>query len=356
MERFLKNRFLVGLLYTLLTLLVIYLLLEIKPLLMNIYRFLRTVLAPFFIALIISYVLHPVVQLLHQRKVPRTFAVLLIYAVFILSVIVILSNLIPMFMEQLKELQEHLPELTMRTQDLLDNVNRNSLVPPSVRSGIHRALNKLELHITSSMFQFVDSIGTTLNTIFVAMIIPFLAFYILRDFHLMEKAVLQIVPKTHRKQTIRLLLDIDEALGNYVRGQFIVCGIVGILAYLGYVLIGMPYPLPLAFVVAVFNIIPYLGPFFGAVPAIIMASTISLKMVLLVIVVNVVCQMLESNVVSPQVVGRTLNMHPLLIIFALLVGGEAGGVFGMILAVPFFAVVKVVLHHLLSYYIRRKTI
>jgi predicted PurR-regulated permease PerM len=150
--------------------------------------------------------------------------------------------------------------------------------------------------------------------------------------------------------------DIDQALGNYIRGQFLVCLIVGILAYIGYWIIGMPYPLLLASVVAVFNIIPYLGPFFGAAPAILMAFMVSWKMVLFVVIVNTICQILEGNVISPQVVGRTLHMHPLLIIFALLVGGEIAGVIGLILAVPLFAVMKVILQHFFAYYVKRKTI
>jgi predicted PurR-regulated permease PerM len=185
--------------------------------------------------------------------------------------------------------------------------------------------------------------------------VPFLAFYILKDFQLIEKTVLAIVPKEKRKQVITLLVDIDTALGNYIRGQLLVCMIIGILAYAGYWMIGMPYALLLACLVAIFNIIPYLGPFFGAAPAIILASTISLKMVLMVAVVNTVCQILEGNVISPQVVGRSLNMHPLLIIFALLVGGELAGVVGLILAVPCFAVIKVVLQHLFMYYVHRRT-
>jgi predicted PurR-regulated permease PerM len=171
-----------------------------------------------------------------------------------------------------------------------------------------------------------------------------------------ERAALQYVPRGSRKHAVRLMKDIDEALGSYIRGQFLVSICIGILAYIGYLLIGMPYPLLMAGFVALFDIIPYLGPFFGALPALIMATTVSWKMVLLVIIVNMVCQNLESNVISPQVVGRSMHMHPLTIIFVLLVGGELAGVVGMILAVPFYAALRVVVQHVFAYYIRRKTV
>jgi predicted PurR-regulated permease PerM len=313
------------------------------------------VLTPFFIAMIISYILNPIVVLLNQRKVPRTIAVLLIYSVFIASITVIIMNVIPMFIEQLGELNEHLPQLAMRAQSLVDGVNQSRLLPDSVRNGINHSFTKLETSISSAISEYVNQIGTTINMLFIAFIIPFLAFYILKDFQLIEKAVIAIVPKNHRKQTVKLLIDIDTTLGNYIRGQLLVCIIIGILAYVGYWFIDMPYPLLLASVVAVFNIIPYLGPFFGAAPAVLMASTVSLKMVLFVALINLGIQVLEGNVISPQVVGRTLHMHPLFIIFALLVGGEIAGILGLILAIPFFAAMKVVVQHIFLYYVHRKT-
>ncbi|WP_248927341.1 AI-2E family transporter [Paenibacillus hamazuiensis] len=354
MDRFLKNNTFVVMVYVLLGLLILYMLLQIKPIIVAVYGFLKEILAPFIIAMIISYVLNPVVTLLGSRKVPRTIAVLLIYAVFITSTTVVLMNMIPMFMNQLQQLNNSLPQMAMKAQSLVDGLNDFEFLPDSVRTGINNSLAKLEHGISLAISKSIDGIGSTINMLFIAFIVPFLAFYILKDFQLIEKAVLAIVPKQHRKNTTKLLVDIDTALGHYIRGQFLVCAIVGSCAYLGYWLIDMPYPLLLAAVVAIFNIIPYLGPFFGAAPAIIMASTISLKMVMLVAFVNLVCQVLEGNVISPQVVGRSLHMHPLIIIFALLVGGELAGVIGLILAVPFFAVMKVILQHVFLYYVHRQ--
>jgi predicted PurR-regulated permease PerM len=354
MDKFMKSRFFSVLVYVLLGLLILFMLQQIKPMISTTYSFLKAVLAPFLIAVIITYVLNPIVCMLNDRKVPRTIAVLLIYAVFITCVIVVLMNLIPMFMNQLQEMNEHLPELTMRAQGLYDGLNDNRLIPESVRTGLEKALVKAEDNFSASVTNMANGIGSTINMLLIAFIVPFLAFYMLKDFQLIEKSVLTFLPAGRRKSAIKLVKDIDTALGNYVRGQFIVCIVIGILAYLGYWIIGMPYPLLLASIVAVFNIIPYMGPFFGAAPAIIMATTISMKMVLLVAAVNMLVQILEGNVISPQVVGRTLHLHPMSIIFALLVGGELAGVVGLILAVPCLAVLKVVVHHIMVYYVQRK--
>jgi predicted PurR-regulated permease PerM len=353
---FAKNRWFAVMIYGLLSLFILFMIMLIRPLLMGIYTFLAAVLAPFAIAMIISYVLNPIVNLLNKRRVPRTIAVLLIYAVFLVSITVILMNLIPIFMEQLEELNEHMPQLTVKAQNLMDNVKDNQFLPDSVEQGIHSALHKFEAGISKLISNYIHGIGNTINMLFIAFIIPFMAFYILKDFQLMEKTMLTFIPKKYREETVKLLVDIDMALGSYIRGQFIVCIIVGVLAYVGYWIIGMPYLLLLASVVALFNIIPYLGQYLGAAPALIVASSISWKMVLYVAIINILVQTLEGNFISPQVVGKTLHMHPLSIIFVLLVGGELAGIIGLILAVPCFAVLKVIYQHISTYYIHRKPV
>lgn len=341
--------------WMLLGLVILYFVWLLRPMFAVVYGFLKAILSPFIIAIIISYVLNPIVKMLGGRKVPRTVAVLLIYAVFLTSLSVILMNVIPMFVEQLEELGEHLPELTLHTQQLMTRWD-NSILPGSIRMGMNNWFFQFEQRMAASISTFLNNIGTTIGVVFNAFIVPFLIFYMLKDFEAFERLILRYLPRSRRKSIVTLLKEIDEALGNYVRGQLLVCVIIGVLAYIGYMIIGMPFALLLAGVVAVCNIIPYLGPFLGAAPAMIMATTISWKMVLMVFLVNMICQLIESNVISPQVVGKTLHLHPMLIIFALLVGGEIGGIPGLVLAVPLFAVGKVVIQHFYAYYVRRKTV
>ncbi|GIO69091.1 AI-2E family transporter [Paenibacillus sp. FSL M7-1455] len=354
MENMTGNKWFRLLIWFILGLIALYFIWLLRPMFMNIYHFFKVILAPFIVAMIISYVLNPIVCLLADRKVPRGIAVLLIYAVFITCVAVILINMIPVLIEQMEELNEHLPEMTMHAQSLMNRLDQK-LLPDGVMAGVDRWFLQWEDRLAAGISDFIDNIGTTINLVLNIFIVPFLIFYILKDFDVFERAIVSYLPRSRRKATVSVLKEIDLALGNYVRGQFIVCFIIGVLAYIGYMIVGMPYALLMASIVAVFNIVPYLGPFLGAAPAVVMASTISWKMVLLVIVVNWICQILESNVISPQVVGKKLHLHPIVIIFALLVGGEMAGIVGLILAVPVFAVLKVLLQHFFAYYIKRKT-
>ncbi|MFC5405210.1 AI-2E family transporter [Cohnella soli] len=356
MDRFTQSRLFTTLVYIILMLLALFLVILVRPMLFSVFGFLKAVLAPFVVAMIISYMLNPIVNMLHDRKVPRTAAVLLIYAVFICASVVILMNVIPMFMKQVEELNEHLPELTMRAQSISDQFNNNDVLPETVRDAINKSLGGIEKQIEKRITAFLNNIDEVANFFFLAMIVPFLAFYMMKDLDVFERAALQYIPRARRKHAVRLMKDIDAALGSYIRGQLIVSLCIGVLAYIGYLIIGMPYPLLMAGFVSLFDVIPYLGPFFGAFPALIMATTISWKMVLMVVIVNVICQNLESNVISPQVVGRTMRMHPLTIILVLLIGGELAGVIGLLLAVPLYAALKVIAQHVSAYYIHRKTV
>ncbi|GAX90316.1 AI-2E family transporter [Effusibacillus lacus] len=354
MERAPRNRSLEIALLVLILLGCVFLLTQMSGLLLGIWVVLRAVLAPFLISVIISYLLNPIVNKLVSRGVPRGVSVIIIYFVFFTLVTVVLVNSIPIFVTQLKEFVETLPSIIEQVEKWSKNLDDGARAMPEA---IHRAIDTnliaLEEALTRYITNLLGSLGSTLEWLFTVLVIPFLVFYMLKDLKVFERTVVALFPTRHRKELIELIKSIDEALGSYVRGQLLVMLAVGVLTYVGYLIVGMPYSLMLALVVAITNIIPYIGPFIGAAPAIILAFTVSPLMALKVTIVNLVVQQLEGNVISPQIVSRTLDLHPLLIIFALLLGGEVGGVVGLILAVPFVAILKVVLEHLVEHYVRR---
>jgi predicted PurR-regulated permease PerM len=314
-------------------------------------------LGPFVIAMMISYLLNPIVNALSQHSVPRSIAVLLIYTLFIASVVILIINMVPMLEKQLNELAKRLPEWNEQMQEMIQTYNDHSkdMLPIGIQTGIEKSLTRMEQGISDGIGNLLGSIGSTLNQVFVALIVPFLAFYMMKDAQSIEQGMMTLIPGRRRAELVRLLRDIDQALGNYIRGQLLVSIIVGIFAYIGYLIIGLPYALLLAGIVSIFNIIPYLGPIFGAIPALLVALLVDSKQMMIgVIIVNLIIQVLEGNIISPQIVGRSLRLHPLLIIFALLVGGEIGGILGLILAVPIFAVGKVILEHMVQHYIRHR--
>ncbi len=139
-----------------------------------------------------------------------------------------------------------------------------------------------------------------------------------------------------------LLVKMSDTIAKYISGQVIECLFVGTFSAIGYGLVGIPYALLIGMFAGITNIIPYLGPYIGLVPAIFIALSMSFKEVILVIVVCVVVQQIDGNLVYPNVIGKTLDIHPLTIIMILLAAGNIAGLLGMILAIPLYAVSKVV--------------
>ncbi|RXT14771.1 AI-2E family transporter [Ammoniphilus sp. CFH 90114] len=313
----------------------------------------KAVITPFIISLIIAYLLNPIVNLLHERNVPRGMAVIIIYFTFILMLVVFLMNLIPAFIQQSRELTEHIPELIQTYQLWLTEFHSHKYqLPEGVRIGIEQSLQNSEKRTADFFAGILDGAGGLIQKTIHLFVIPFLVFYMLKDMLMLQRGILLLVPRARRKVFSKLFHEIDVALGNYISGQLIICSIVGLLAYIGYWLIKMPYALILALIITITNIIPYIGPIIGAAPSILVALTISWEMTVLVVIVNLAVQILEGNLISPLIMGKRLHLHPLLIIFALLLGGEVGGLIGLIFAVPIVAILRVIIHHVIIHLVK----
>jgi len=336
-------------------LLAVYLITLVMPVLSRVFSFLVTLATPFVLAFIIAYLLHPLVRRFTRRRVPRPVAVLLTYTLFLAGATVAALRITPEVLAQMRELTRQLPQWAAAYQQWLDWFHLQVYqLPDGFRQGIAATIGEMETRASQWITSWLDGLDDRFKQAMVLFVAPFIAYYILRDYGRLKKTMLEFVPRRHRRRVLRLLRDIDRTLGSYIRGQLLVCLVVGVLAYVGYRLIDLPYPLFLAVMVGITNIIPYFGPILGMIPALLVAVTVSAKLVLLVVLVNFAIQFVEGNVVSPLIVGRTLHLHPLWIIFALLAGGELGGIVGMIFAVPVFAVLKVLVQHAVMYAVVRR--
>lgn len=316
----------------------------LRPVVSKLIHVLGEVFVPVLVGLLIAYLLHPIVQVLERRRVPRMMAVLLIYVSFVLVIAIAVVNAIPMFTTQLVELSDDLPRLTEWYNKWMSEWEAHKyFLPDSISHGVDRVIIQSHDHMSHSVTAFFNNARNTLGKLLAYAVVPFIAFYLLKDMKELHQVGMSVVPPAYRKQVLAVLRDINESLGNYIHGQMMVALIVGVSAYLGYWLIDMPYPFVLATFVCLTNIIPYIGPLIGAAPAVVVALTISTKMLLLVLTVNIIIQVLEGNILSPNIVGRSLHLHPLLIIIALLAGEAVGGIIGLIVAVPVLAVCKVII-------------
>ncbi|MDB5085471.1 MAG: family transporter [Bacilli bacterium] len=349
-----RNRALEWALFVLTVLACLVLLMHLSPVFASLWGVIKVVAAPFLIAMVISYTLNPVVSALVKRGVPRGMSVVIIYLVFLAVMAIIILNALPSFIEQMKTFADQLPRLVDQADRWLNSLTDGTqYLPVAVRQAVEDNLAKLEQSTVRSISDFLGYMGQSVDQILMAFVIPFLVFYMLKDLKLMERAVITWFPSRYRAEWIGMLHSIDSALGAYIRGQFLVMIAVGILTYAGYLVVGLPFALAMATLVAVLNVIPYIGGFLGAAPSVLFALILSPKLAIKVVIVNLIVQQIEGNILSPAIVGKTLNLHPLTIILALLIGGEVGGIMGLIFCIPLVAVLKVIFQHVTLHYVRR---
>lgn len=337
--------------FLLLLLIVIFVFLKISFLWMPIVRMAAIILLPFVIGGFITYLLHPIVEKLHEKGLHRGLAIFLIYFLFFGGIGFGLYKGIPAIIDQLKDLSESAPAFAEQYRGWINELQSHTRAwPDGLQARMNEGIDTFEKKMDSLLTIIVNILMGFLNSALLMLLIPFIAFYMLKDFPLIKRAVWYITPKKWRKKGTLFLKDVDESLGSYIRGQLLVCIIIGSLSALLFWIFDLNYPLLLGMIVGATNVIPYFGPIIGAVPAVIIAATTSVKLVIITLVIVFGLQFLEGNILSPYIVGKSLHMHPLVIMVALTAGGEIGGILGLILAVPVLAVLKVGIIHAKSHF------
>jgi predicted PurR-regulated permease PerM len=302
-------------------------------------------LTPFVLAILVAYLLEPFVDALQAKKIPRVFAILLMYALVIFLLVMFGVFVIPTIVQEVNSLVKQVPTLTVEVQDyitrLQEQYSRINL-PASVTDTIEKNLTSMQnylLRLLNGVPQVVFSFFSKIVTI---VLIPILSFYILKDLADIKRGMVNLVPTAHRARVVGLFSRIDETIGAWIRGQLTVGFIVGFLTVVGLEIVGMDFSLVLGTITGLTNIIPYFGPIIGAAPAIVLALLRSPGLAFKVLLVQVAAQQIESNFITPQILGKQLGLHPLIIIFALLLGAQFSGLLGLLFAVPVAAVIKVV--------------
>lgn len=307
--------------------------------------------SPFLIAFLIAYILHPMVKHLHKRGMPRVVAILVIYVFFFGLTGYIMVKGTPLLLNQLGNLSKHIPAFTAFYQEKVDHFYiATAHLPEQVHTHFNRLLAQAEKIVNSFVESIIVSLQHFVTSIFTIFLIPFIVFYLLKDIGKLAAWLDTHVPEKWKKPGKQLLEEIDESLGGYIRGQLIVCIAVGTAAFIGLWLFKVPYSGVLGFAVGITDIIPFFGAVIGAIPAILVAMTISFKKVLIVVAVITVVQSLEGNLFSPIIVGKSVHLHPILIMSSLVVGEALGGILGMLVAIPVF----VTLREMLVFWLRER--
>ncbi|MEX2541059.1 MAG: AI-2E family transporter [Trueperaceae bacterium] len=327
------------------------------------------------IGFIIAYILNPLVEALSRLRigrlrVARGLAVVLIYLV-LLQVFVLGSILIGQVVTQLGEfvrripvalenvgaaltgfqvwlagVAEGLPGFLSERLGLEQNDQLAVQVQEQLASVLARAVEALtgllEQLVTGGPSLLVSGATNIISTTLQVILILLASAYFLYDFPRFTNNAYRLVPVRWRPLYSDLVRKADGAVGGYMRGQLLITLVLGVLVWIGLSIVGVPLALAISFLAAIFNLVPYLGPIIGVVPAVLLGFTVSPLTAGLAVVVFVIANQLEGNVLAPLILSRSTNLHPLTVLLAIMAGIGLLGLVGALLAVPFVALVKIV--------------
>jgi putative permease len=308
------------------------------------------VLTPLILAALLSILLDPLVVMLEGRGLHRTGAVALVMGIITLFVVWLMIFLAPMISHEFRTIaqlvkNETPASLMLKIQALL-NKHLPLLKNPRIASQV---MSRLEKFIYATLNRSIQLIPSLLPLAISLFLIPFMTFFMLKDGRRLKKSFIQTLPNRYFEMTINLIHKIDGQLGSFIRGQMLVSLCIGILSITALAILRVPYFLIIGAAAGVANLIPYFGPIVGAVPAIILnvIDKGSLSAALVVILAFIAIRMIDDTLVSPNILGRSLEIHPLLVIMVIFVGGEMFGIMGLLLCIPVTGIIKVTIQELL---------
>lgn len=305
---------------------------------------LRVALTPFLVGVVLAYLLNPLVRGLCRRGFQRPVALAVVYVALLLLIGLGIGLLVPRIVLELARLAEFLPGYFALIQDWVNDFQEQYSqiqIPLSIRQAVEEAFIALQARLVS----IVSAAAARVLGIFSAVVGLIAAFvvsyYVVRDAPSIRLGISRLIRAGERQRTMAILSDIEKVIAGFIRGQLTVALIVGTLTTVALLILGVRFAVVLGIIAGLAEIIPYFGPIIGAVPALAVTVVVSPVLALKVLLAFVIIQQIEAHLVSPRVMGKSVGIHPVMVIFALLVGYQLLGILGMIVAVPIAGIIRI---------------
>lgn len=312
----------------------------------------RVIFAPLLLAVVIIYILNPLVSWLGARGTPRVFGAIIGFLVFSSAVALLAVIIFPDIRSQAESFIERFPSLYDQTTDDLQGILASfgfENVAIIDYNELLDYINDPENRNTLMSILF-DQLGTVTSGIFefilVFLVGPVVAFYFLIDLPSVQQRLVDVFPARHRDEASHVGRQLNAAIGGFLRGQLVVAVIVGVMLAFGYWLIGLEFWLLIGLVGGLLNIVPFLGPWVGGFLGVLVAiTTADVPTAIWAVVVAVIVQQIDNNFVSPSVLRATVRLHPAITLLSLILGGALAGIWGVVVAVPLVAALKILVGH-----------
>jgi predicted PurR-regulated permease PerM len=311
---------------------------------------------PVIISVILAFILNPLVTFLSQRRLWPTRQLLgrslAVFIAFIFSAIIaaiVMTFILVPFISEFNNLINNLPNLIKRFQKMTMVIqNQANFIAlagylPNIADQTMSSIGSFSIDLAKKI---VNSIFGLASSIIELVIVPVLTYYFLKDWQIIKESIVFLFSERTRAKARNIIEEMGSVVSGYIRGQFVVSFIVGFLVFCGMYGFGVEYPMVLGLLAGITEAIPIIGPIIGAVPAILLAYTVAPFLALKVAVFYFLVQQFENHIIVPNVMGQAIDLHPIIVILSLLIGGQLFGIAGMVLAVPVSAILKVLLKHL----------
>jgi predicted PurR-regulated permease PerM len=329
----------------------------------------RVIFPPLVLAILIIYLLNPIVTRLEQRGVSRTLGTLVSYIVVLGGLTLLIVASVPLISRQVSNFSDQWPEFkldlarsvqnfaagidqrigteinTDRVTCLLAGEEAGTLGLPSQVVCDERT-EEFRNFITEQAGRITEIGFSVLEVLIIFILAPLLALYLLIDLPQLQRDVLNLVPESHRQEFADLGSKVGRTVGGFMRGQFLVALVVGILTSIGFWIIDLPFWLVIGAIAGLTNLIPLVGPFIGGGLGLIVGIVSEgVGLGLQAGLVALVVQQIDNHIISPNVMKRTMQLHPVTVMLSILAGGAIAGFWGLFLGVPTVAVVKLLTSH-----------
>jgi len=302
----------------------------------------REVIYTFLAGALLAYLLFRPVAFFEKWGLSRIWGILIVYLLLAAIAALLLWTAVPRLVKELNEFAAMLPAYTAQMQDISGRIHDFHL-PGKLDLMLQENMTRIENYIFALLKDMVNGIYAFFSKALIIVFAPILAVYIIKDWEKIKAALLSILPPASRREAIILTDKIDLVWIEYLKGHLLVSVLVGLATGIVAMIIGVDFALVIGIIAGLTNLVPYFGPILGGIPAIILALAQSWQDGLYMTGAIILIQQLESNWLTPKIIGDKLGMHPLIIVFALLAGGELLGILGMLIAVPLTAALRIII-------------
>lgn len=314
----------------------------------------KAIFLPLLLGGVLFYIAIPIQKFLEKRKMPRWGSILTILIAFACVMWLFISIIGPPVTNQVNNLVKNAPAIAKDINKIKDTaLQQREGLPPNVQESIDSAADSLQSIAVGFGKWIVHFLQSFFQAIFLLILVPFFFIFMLKDHEKLAPFIYNFFSGERRKWVQKTLHDIDTVLRAYIQGQLLISTILAAMLYIGYLILGLEYALLLAIFALFMNLIPFIGPWIAVIPAIVIAYIQDPKLVIGVAIVTLVAQQTDSNFITPNVMGKTLDIHPLTVITIILAAGNIAGFLGILVAIPVYAVGKAIIKNI---YAARKEI